>query len=106
MLSKPLNNLFNWNPQLFREIKGRLKVKNVAIAISASLLCQFIVMMFFLGKLPQEYGKGVVLYNRYCVRVEVEKNIYCTAIDWSYWWLDIFKALSWIFLAVILIGGV
>ncbi|WP_287325671.1 hypothetical protein [Okeania sp. SIO1F9] len=38
MPSKPLVNLLNWNPQLFREIKGRLKVKNVAIAESATQL--------------------------------------------------------------------
>ncbi|NER07912.1 MAG: hypothetical protein F6K17_37860, partial [Okeania sp. SIO3C4] len=79
MPSKPLVNLSNWNPQLFREIKGRLKVKNVAIAISASLLCQFLVMIIFLAMLPKEYSDG---------------------------WLDIFKTLNWIFLAVILIGGV
>lgn len=102
MLSKPLVNLFNWNPQLFREIKGRLKVRNVAIAISASLLCQFLVMITFLEQLPKKYGADVVSYNRYCIRVEK----YCTAIDWSDWWLDIFKTLSWIFLAVMLIGGV
>ncbi|NEP91268.1 MAG: hypothetical protein F6K18_33165 [Okeania sp. SIO2C2] len=69
MLSKPLDNLFNWNPQLFREIKGRLKTRNVAIAISASLLCQFIVMMVFLERLPQTYGTDVARHNPYCVEV-------------------------------------
>ncbi|NER08405.1 MAG: hypothetical protein F6K17_40615, partial [Okeania sp. SIO3C4] len=67
MPSKPLVNLLNWNPQLFREIKGRLTKRNVAIAISVSLLCQFLVML-----------------------------------------LSQFKILNlhWIFLAVMLIGGV
>ncbi len=37
-------------------------MRNVAIAISASLLCQFLVMMTFLAKLPEKYGGGVVAY--------------------------------------------
>ncbi|NES69956.1 MAG: hypothetical protein F6K24_34450, partial [Okeania sp. SIO2D1] len=95
MLSKPFVNLFNWNPQLFREIKGRLKVRNVAIAISASLLCQFIVMMVFREMLPPTFVQ-------YCVEVRP----YCTDINWSHWWADIFITLSSILLTLMLIGGV
>ncbi|NEP43566.1 MAG: hypothetical protein F6K25_11370 [Okeania sp. SIO2G4] len=102
MLSKPLDNLFNWNPQLFREIKGRLKTRNVAIAISASLLCQFIVMMVFLERLPQTYGTDVARHNPYCVEV----GRYCTGIDWSNWWVDIFSTLNIILLTLMLTGGV
>ena len=99
---KLLDNLFNWNPQLFREIKGRLKTRNLAIAISLSLVSQFIVMMAFLEQLPQTYGQDVVRYSRYCVRV----GKYCTDIDWSDWWLDIFSTLNWILLTLMLVGGV
>ncbi|NEN91738.1 MAG: hypothetical protein F6K48_23685, partial [Okeania sp. SIO3H1] len=95
MLSKLFVNLFNWNPQLFREIKGRLKTRNVAIAISASLLCQFIVMMVFREMLPPTFVQ-------YCVEVRP----YCTDIDWSHWWVDIFITLSSILLTLMLIGGV
>ncbi|NEQ39462.1 MAG: hypothetical protein F6K40_25680, partial [Okeania sp. SIO3I5] len=102
MFSKLFVNLFNWNPQLFREIKGRCKTRNVAIAISLSLLCQFIVMMVFLEKLPQKYGTDVTLYNGYCVRI----GRYCTDINWSNWWVDIFNTLNVILLALMLIGGV
>ncbi len=102
MLSKPFVNLLNWNPQLFREIKGRLKIRNVAIAIFASLFCQFIIMMVFLAQLPETYGADVVRYNKYCLKT----GKYCTAIDWSDWWLDIFTTFSWIIFALILIGGV
>ncbi|MGD1712115.1 hypothetical protein [Dapis sp. BLCC M172] len=102
MLSKPLVNLFNWNPQLFREIKGRLKTRNVAIAISASLLCQFLVMMTFLAQLPEKYGADIVSYNQYCIKAEK----YCTGINWSGWWADIFLTFSWILFALTLLGGV
>ncbi|RQH23307.1 hypothetical protein [Okeania hirsuta] len=102
MLSKPFVNLFNWNPQLFREIKGRLKTRNVVIAISLSLLCQFIVMTYYLRRLPQEYGRYVTSDSQYCVEV----GKYCTDIEWSSWWLDIFNNLSLILLPLMLIGGV
>ncbi|NEP43567.1 MAG: hypothetical protein F6K35_31805, partial [Okeania sp. SIO2H7] len=93
MLSKPLDNLFNWNPQLFREIKGRLKTRNVAIAISASLLCQFLVMMTF---------DGAAHSHRYCIYTEED----CTGTLWSYWWADIFVTFSWILFALTLLGGI
>ncbi|OZH51396.1 hypothetical protein AFK68_31270 [Hydrocoleum sp. CS-953] len=99
---KLLDNLFNWNPQLFREIKGRLKTRNVAIAISASLLCQFLVMMTSLAKLPEKYGADIVGYNQYCIQA----GKYCTGIDWSHWWADIFVTFSWILFALTLLGGV
>jgi len=95
MLSKPFVNLLNWNPQLFREIKGRLKTRNVAIAISASLIFQFIVMMVFREMLPPRS-------LRYCLQV----RRYCTDINWSDWWADIFSTLNGILLTLMLIGGV
>ncbi|OZH51397.1 hypothetical protein AFK68_31275 [Hydrocoleum sp. CS-953] len=85
MLSKPFVNLFNWNPQLFREIKGRLKSRNVAIAISLSLLCQFLVIITFLAELPEKYDTG---------------------INWSYWWADLFITFNRILFPLILVGGV
>ena len=102
MLSKPSVNLVSWNPQFFREIKGRLKLRNVAIAISASLICQFLAIMIFFVQLPVKSGPDVVIYNRYCLKT----GKYCTDINWSYWSLDIFITFSWILFLLILLGGV
>ncbi|MEQ8754340.1 MAG: ABC transporter permease subunit [Coleofasciculus sp. G1-WW12-02] len=38
MLLKGIDRLGEWNPQLLRELKGRLKGRNVAIALGASVL--------------------------------------------------------------------
>ncbi|MEQ9669962.1 ABC transporter permease [Coleofasciculus sp. G2-EDA-02] len=38
MLLKGIDRLGDWNPQLLRELKGRLKGRNVAIAVGASVL--------------------------------------------------------------------
>jgi hypothetical protein len=58
-----LDRLGNWNPQLFREIKGRLKVRNVAIAVGTSLLGQLVLFLFWLGQLP---GENTYLGDPYC----------------------------------------
>jgi len=47
MLNKGIDKLGNWNPQLLRELKGRLKGRNIAIALGASVLGY--LAMFFYG---------------------------------------------------------
>ena len=47
MLLKGIDRLGEWNPQLLRELKGRLKGRNVAIAVGASVLGY--LGMFFYG---------------------------------------------------------
>lgn len=108
MLSKPkpLVNLFNWNPQLFREIKGRFKIRNVAVAIFASFLCQFLFMINFLSKLPEKYGADIVMYNLKNYDYCIQAGKYCTGINWSDWWADIFITFSWILFTLTLLGGV
>ena len=38
-----LTNIWEWNPQLFREIKGRLKTRNIAIATAIALIGQGLI---------------------------------------------------------------
>ncbi|NEP13588.1 MAG: ABC transporter permease, partial [Symploca sp. SIO2C1] len=49
-----LDRLGDWNPQLFRELKGRLKLRNVVITVSISLLGQFLLLLFFFSEMPLE----------------------------------------------------
>jgi len=60
-----VNQLGEWNPQLFREIKGRLKPRNILIAVAMSFLGQLLLLMAFAGKLPV-VKDSMRLYNRYC----------------------------------------
>jgi hypothetical protein len=41
-----LDRVGNWNAQLFREIKGRLKVRNVALTVAISLLSQLLLLFY------------------------------------------------------------
>ncbi|MEH1934674.1 MAG: ABC transporter permease subunit [Nostoc sp.] len=43
MMLNLIDKIGDWNPQLFRELKGRLKFFNVAIAVATSLLLQLVV---------------------------------------------------------------
>lgn len=54
MTLSSINRIGDWNPQLLREIKGRLKTRNVAIASAISLLGQLLFVMSYYSQLPLE----------------------------------------------------
>lgn len=58
-----IDKLGDWNPQLLRELKGRLKGLNVAIAVVLSLLGQLILFLYQLQELP---GETHPLFGKYC----------------------------------------
>src|SRR3712207_6742985 len=58
-----IDKLGDWNPQLFRELKGRLKGFNVAIAVTMSLLGQLALFLYQLRELP---GERYSLVGKYC----------------------------------------
>ncbi|KAF3888342.1 MULTISPECIES: FlxA-like family protein [Nostocales] len=49
-----ISKLGDWNPQFFREIKGRLKGFNIAIAVGISLLGQIVLFLYQLRELPND----------------------------------------------------
>ncbi|HEY9606068.1 MAG TPA: hypothetical protein V6C85_30960, partial [Allocoleopsis sp.] len=42
-----LDRLGEWNPQLFRELKGQLKPRNVYLVAASSLLPQVFILFMF-----------------------------------------------------------
>lgn len=49
-----LDKIGNWNPQLFREIKGRLKGFNVLLSLAVSFVTQLIVFIYQIGQYPND----------------------------------------------------
>ncbi|MBD2384067.1 ABC transporter permease subunit [Cylindrospermum sp. FACHB-282] len=63
MMLNFVDKVGEWNPQLFRELKGRLKTFNVAIALVSSLLLQLVIFLYQLTQLPDE---KYALTDNYC----------------------------------------
>jgi hypothetical protein len=105
----------DWNPQLFRELKGRLTGRAVGLAIAASLVAQVMGLLYFGGLLPTPLQMP---YHVYCTGPGYEKTgiptctlqtldgVKTVLVNWPRWWMDVYAAMSWTLLAVALIGGV
>ena len=109
------NQLGEWNPQLFRELKGRLTPRNILVAVVISLLGQLLLLMSFSNRLPVLGEDDSPIYNRYCTgesRYFGIADYQCVktindsfAINWQLWWQDVFVWLSIIGILALLVGG-
>ena len=108
------SKFLDWNPQLFREIKGKLKTRNVVIAAAISVIAQFVAVISLLGELPDPDPNGMfkTQYSRYCRGNGLDRHLACTkdmlgnwAINWQLLWLDLFIILSLISIFALLIIG-
>ena len=98
MMISLLERMGDWNPQLSRELKGRLKTRTVLMAAAASLVVQGMVVFYYWMKLP---ATGSSQYSEYCMR-NADR---CVAIRWEYWWGDLSYALYWILPIALIMGG-
>lgn len=116
MQTQLLNSIGELNPQLFREIKGRLKPRNVLIGSLVSVVFQAFTFLFYLSALPADppYDKDYTPPNRYCTDYLTSKysNFLCVKdaqgtweINWQLWWLDIYVALSVVAIFGLLVVG-
>jgi hypothetical protein len=128
MLTNFIDRLGEWNPQIFRELKERLTLKNVGIATAGALLIQAFVWFYFNSQIPfpipytDSKGASAIHenYSRYCITVPNDKDGYRSSfcaldstlgqlgfkIDWQVWWLDVFTCLSWMVAIGLLLGSV
>jgi branched-subunit amino acid transport protein AzlD len=98
-----LDQIGDWNPQLFRELKGRLNSRNVLIAIGLSLMAQFLLLNYFNNQLPN-VGRS---YSKYCAKYDsLSYSCLEQAVDWPLWWRDIFITLNWGIILVVMLAGV
>jgi hypothetical protein len=107
-----LDRVGEWNPQLFRELKGKLKPRNLIVTIAISMVGQLILLMSFASQLPAvdptQYGGRNM---RYCLRA-LKNRSQCLldsfgnpAIDWQLWMWDVFLWLSIIGIFGMLVVG-
>lgn len=109
-----LEKLGNWNPQLFRELKGRLTLRNIAFAAFISFASQFFLLLYFNVQLPVAPPIGeynIPTYHQYCSITPVSSS-QCLRdasgyflIDWQDWWQDIFRVFNWILPFILVVAG-
>jgi hypothetical protein len=119
-----INKLGDSNPQIFRELKERLTLRNIGIAVVATFLIQGFVLLYFNGQIPipayENYPnpqKLIENHSKYCdfsitnnYRYE---NQLCKLtgfgdyqINWQTWWSDVFSCLSWLLPLGLILGSV
>ncbi|MFB8792630.1 MAG: ABC transporter permease [Potamolinea sp.] len=107
------NRLGEWNPQVFREVKGRLKPRNILIAVAISLLGQVLLLMSFSSQLPvdkwakevrHQYCTGPVKNYGYPLCISDSLGGYL--INWPLWWKNVFVSLSVIGIFALLLVGI
>lgn len=111
------SKLLDWNPQLFREVKGRFKTTNVVIAAAVSVIVQFIAIISLLGTLPDFESVDSMLYGRYGMGIifqvgnrgetyYTQNSVGDWLVNWQLLWLDLFVILSFIATASLLVVGI
>ena len=112
-----LDKIGNWNPQLFREIKGRLNIGNMAIASALSLGAQLLLFMYMGVQIPvadpnRDYNNHRI-YHRFCDLWNasyseapcVKDTLGNFTINWPSWWREIFTWLSILTVLALLVAG-
>jgi hypothetical protein len=126
MIAKLIDRLGEINPQLFRELKGRLTPRNIAIASGISFVCQILVYLYYRSLLPAEIISSSPIrdiFNRYCLGnppsgwngytpYPYTNDNYCVKdllgnwmLNWQLWWLDLFTFLSITSIFALLVAG-
>ncbi|MCU0535503.1 MAG: ABC transporter permease, partial [Hydrococcus sp. Prado102] len=130
MIHTFVDRLGQLNPQLFRELKGRLKPRTLGIAAAISFLAQGLIYLYYQNRLPlpaSQYTQlNLELSNRYCIGAPPKNwggysNSYpnqyipqnfCIkdltgnwTINWQLWWLDLFIWLGIFGILALLIAG-
>jgi len=107
MLTTWFDRIGDHNPQLFREIKGRLTPRNAGVVAVLAIAGQLLIMLYFYSMLPFDGFP-----NAYCSIPPSE--VYECARDaqgniiilWQNWWTDIFHCLTWLTLLLMSLPGV
>jgi len=101
MMHNFLDRLGDWNPQLLREIKGRLQLRNIILTIIISLGSQCLLFLAFQSQLPISQDRFLDNSNKYCTGKFLYRLPKCLLdefdnkiINWQLWWQDVFTWLS------------
>lgn len=94
VIDRLIDRIGDTNPQLFRELKERLTLRNIGIASAIPLLIQSLIFLYFNTQLPpaptydltytRAYGvpkKLIVIFNKYCTDKFIEGDFNSAAYN-------------------------
>jgi len=105
--SSGFDRIGDWNPQLFRELKGRLTLRNVGIVAALAIAGQLLLLALFYSQVPVEGFP-----NRYCTIISLDTyecardDLGNVVILWQTWWQDILRTFNWIIIFLSTLPGV
>jgi hypothetical protein len=121
ILDKLVDKVGDSNPQIFRELKERLTLRNIGIAVVAAFIIQGFVLIYFNGQiLTPAYdlqAKLIEVHSKYC-DLSINNNYryedqICKLngagdynINWQKWWSDVFSCSSYILPFGLILGSV
>ncbi|PSP16628.1 MAG: hypothetical protein BRC58_08440 [Cyanobacteria bacterium QS_8_64_29] len=102
-----LSRLGELNPQLFRELKGRLTPAKLSVAAAISLGGQLLLYAFLQARLSVDSfcatSSPALRYRDADIGGRAGQTASESAINWPLWWLDAFVALSAIGMGALLV---
>jgi hypothetical protein len=135
-LGKIIDRLGDSNPQIFRELKERLTLRNIGLAIVATLFIQGCTLLYFNSQIPvaapttrqverlltsvrpaagvPRINEEEQVYSKYCNFVPKDYpgelcqrgNNGNFRINWQLWRSDVFNCLSWMLALGLILGSV
>jgi hypothetical protein len=89
MLLTLFERIGEWNPQLFREIKGRFISRHLWVTLTCSLMGQFFLLL--------------TLSKQACISYAEDE---CGQVSWEFHWQIIYRILNWILPLLLISNGV
>ncbi len=134
-LGKIIDRVGDSNPQIFRELKERLTLRNIGVAIVATLLIQGFTLLYLYGQIPVAVTEAVSIesangidrsiaehrfkanentYSKYCQSSPKYARVDRCQLDdtgnfkisWQVWRSDVVNCLSWILSCGTILGSV
>lgn len=106
LVNRGIETLGDWNPQLMREIQGRLKLRSVLLTVFLSLMAQGLFLFWQYRTLDYRWGNCATAEYRKtgldCFQVSQAQYL---LVNWQGWWLQVFSWSCLFLMFGLIVGG-
>ncbi|WP_299493515.1 hypothetical protein [Acaryochloris sp. IP29b_bin.137] len=106
LVSRGIETLGDWNPQLMREIQGRLKVRSVFLTVLSSLIAQGLFLFWRYRTIEMRWGNCATAEyqktGKACLQVGPAQYV---LVNWPAWWLQVFAWSCILLMFGLIVGG-